>query len=134
MQHSTYHRSLRVAVVVCAFVLLFVSGLVSQTTAQLSHNTHLYLANAIGMSASVKPTELNELTAELTAKERELAAREAALREREIAVNLSTGETASTDIATYILSSILFILLVLILLNYVLDYLRAKEQLLEQPV
>jgi ABC-type Na+ efflux pump permease subunit len=112
--------------------LVFESGILSESTAVLSQNTHSYLANAVGMSAGVAPTELNQYTAQLTQKERELAAREASLEEREIAVNLSTApNSSSNDRATYILSGILFILLVLILLNYALDYLRRKET--QQP-
>jgi hypothetical protein len=117
---------------VCAITLVFESGILSESTAVLSQNTHSYLANAVGMSAGVAPTELNQYTAQLTQKERELAAREASLEEREIAVNLSTApNSSSNDRATYILSGILFILLVLILLNYALDYLRRKET--QQP-
>ena len=126
-EHTTYHRVLRVATVVMAIALVFESGIIDDSTEYLTHNAHSYLANSIGMSASVQPTELNQLTAELTQKQRELEDREAALREREISVEISS-DTASSDTATYVLASILFILLVLILLNYVLDYLRAKER------
>jgi len=62
----------------------------------------------------------------LTQRQRDLDAREAALRQREIAIGLSEG--GGTDKSTYVLAGILFILLVLILLNYTLDYLRLKEQ------
>lgn len=127
MRNSTYHRILRVSAVVCALALVFASGLMSESTARISNGTFAYLATAIGMSASVQPTELNQLTAQLTAKERELAAREAALREREISVDIGSGG-ASGDRATYILASILFILLVLILINYTLDYMRLREE------
>ena len=92
------------------------------------------MANAVGMSVGVKPTELNTYTAALTQKERELEAREAALRDREISVNLSTDSNRETDTSTYVLASILFILLVLILLNYSLDYIRAKENQDALPV
>ncbi|MCA9358967.1 hypothetical protein KC926_02045 [Candidatus Kaiserbacteria bacterium] len=126
MKNSNYHRVLRVSAVVCALALVFESGLINSSTAQISRGTHAYLANAIGMSASVQPTELNTLTAALTAKERELAAREAALREREISVDSSSGGIDNSN-ATYIMATILFILLVLILLNYALDYLRSRE-------
>jgi len=115
-----YHRVLRVFVVVCAFVLLFESGLVHESTALLSKNTHQYLANAVGVGASVDPTELNTVTAELTAAKMELQ------REREINVGLT--ERGGNDSAVYILSGILFVLLVLIILNYTLDYLRYREQ------
>lgn len=132
-QYTNYHRVLRVSAVVCAVALVFESGLLSESTAQISRGTEAYLANAIGMSASIQPTELNQYTAALTQKERELQAREAALREREISVNLPDGG-ASGDTTTYVLASVLFILLVLILLNYTLDYLRARENRDLQPV
>jgi hypothetical protein len=127
-QDSTYHRVLRVAAVVFAVVILFESGLVSESTERLALQTNQYVASVVGMSASVQPTELSMYTAELTKRERDLAAREAALQEREIAVELSTDSNgANNDTVTYVLASILFILLVLILLNYVLDYLRSRE-------
>lgn len=132
MQFSIYHQVLRVSAIVGALMLVFQSGLISDTTAHISRGTEAYLANAVGMSASVAPTELNQYTAALTEKERELAAREAALREREIAVNLSSeGQSPSNESTTYLLVGVLFILLLLIVLNYTLDYLRAKEQRLQ---
>lgn len=121
-----YHAFLRTSALTLALVLLFVSGIVSPVTKELSANAGSYVANAIGVKASVFPTELNTITAELTARERDLAAREAALSEREIAVDLTTSGEANNT-AIYILSGILFILLVLILLNYVLDYLRRRD-------
>jgi hypothetical protein len=126
LRNSSYHRALRIAALVCAVVLLFESGLVRESTKGIASQTHLYLANVVGMSAGVQPTELNQLTAELTRKEKELLEREQALTEREITVGLRAG-TATTDTATYLLASVLFILLVLIILNYTLDYLRLRE-------
>ncbi len=123
---SVYHRILRISAVVVAFVLVFESGLISETTAQLSQTTELYLANAVGMSASVEPTELNQMTAQLTAQKTLLDQREAALREREINIEFGSG---GTDYSTYVLASVLFILLVLILLNYTLDYFRYRDQM-----
>lgn len=133
LEHTNYHRSLRVASVVFALMLVFQSGLVSESTHQYSVETERYLANAIGMTAAVEPNGINEITAELTRRQNELEAREAALREREITVDLAT-DSAPGDTTTYLLASILFILLVLILLNYTLDYLRFKEARTEQPV
>jgi hypothetical protein len=123
---STYHRLLRVLALVFAVVLIFDSGLITDSTSQVSDNAQLYLATAVGMTAKVEPTELNLYTASLTQKEMELDAREASLAEREISVNISAGGQTA-DVSTYILSSILFILLLLILLNYALDYFRARE-------
>lgn len=133
MKNHPYHSLLRIASLVCAIALMFESGIISQTTAEMSKGTHSYLANAIGMSASVNPTELNKITADLTAREQDLAAREAALKARQISVNFNSEEGGG-DSSVFVLASILFILLVLILLNYVLDYLRLKEERELKPV
>jgi hypothetical protein len=129
---SLYHRVLRVSAVVCALMLLFESGLVSPVTKQLSVETHQYLANAVGVGASVGPTELNSLTSELTKQKLALEAREQAVKEREIEIGLAEGQS-SNETSTYVLSGILFILLVLIILNYTLDYLRARENFSRPP-
>jgi ABC-type Na+ efflux pump permease subunit len=106
-------------------VLLFESGFIDRSTSLLAQNTHRYLANAIGVGASVEKTELNTVTAELTAARMELQ------REREINVGLKEGNSGNEK-TVYILSGILFILLVLIVLNYVLDFLRYRERKLQQ--
>lgn len=126
LDESMYHRVLRVSLVVCAVVLIFESGLVSPLTRQLSVETHQYLANVVGMSASVEPTELNSLAAELSKQKLALDA-----REREIEVNLAKSQSANQT-STYVLAGILFVLLVLIILNYTLDYLRSKEAMITQ--
>lgn len=118
----------------CAIVLLFESGFVHDSTRGLAIETHQYLASVIGMSASVQPTELNQLTAELTKMEHDLQAREAAIREREIQVGITTGGAINNDATTYVLAGVLFILLVLIILNYTLDYLRLRELQRSRPV
>ena len=128
MQATPYHKTLRVSAVIGAFVLLFDSGIAFPITKQLAESTEQYVANVIGISATVAPSEFNEITAELTKREQELNAREAALNEREINVDFSDAE-ARADYSTYILSIILFILLVLIVLNYVLDWIRVQESL-----
>lgn len=124
---STYHSILRIALAVVATVLVFQSGLLSESTARLATNTEMYLANAVGVSVGVAPTELNQMTAALTEQQRLLDARAEALAEREIQVELSSGGR-SQDTATFILATVLFILLVLIILNYALDYVRARER------
>lgn len=117
---------LRTSALTLAIILLFESGVVSPITKQLSHNAGDYVATAIGVNAAVVPTEINSITAELTQKRQELAAREAAIAEREIAVNLN-DESGNDDMTTYILSVILFILLTLIVLNYILDFMRSRR-------
>ncbi len=127
MQDSIYHIVLRTSALTLSLVLLFVSGIVSPITQQVTKDTELYLANAIGMYASVEPNGLNEMTAALTERNTELAAREAAIAERELALGLNSNNPANEDYTTFILSVIVFILLVLIVLNYVMDYVRSVK-------
>lgn len=123
IEHTLYHSMLRIAVCVIALALVFDSGLIVAATANISNNTQLYLANAVGVNASVAPTEVNQLTARITELEGELQS-----REREIAVNLNKNNNAGAfDKSTFVLSIILFILLVLIVLNFTLDYLRMRN-------
>lgn len=127
LQFSLYHKILRVALCVVAFVLIFDSGLFSGVTRSLSSGTQMYLANAVGVYVGVPATEVNTLTAQITKLEQE---RDLAISEREIAVGLS-GQSSQTDTSTFILSIIVFILLVLIITNYALDYGRARARLLK---
>jgi hypothetical protein len=128
MASSVYHSILRISAVITALVLVFVSGLLSPVTALLADQTEYYLANAVGVSVGVAPTELNQMTAALTVREQELEARALALSEREIALDIAAGTNAAFDTDTFVLATILFILLVLIILNYALDYVRAAER------
>lgn len=126
---SMYHRILRVSALVLALVLLFVSGLISERTAQLAEHTQWYLANAVGVSVGVPENEYNTITAALTKRERDLDQREEILVQREIDVGIrsSVDSTTSSFDSTLLLSGVLFILLVLILLNYVMDFVRARR-------
>ena len=126
LEDTMYHRVIRTSALVCALVLLFESGIISQSTARLAQNTNQYLANAVGVGAGVEPTELNTLTAELTSQKKKLGEREAAIHEREIEVGLASGEVPGQT-TTYVLAGVLFMLLMLIVLNYILDYLRSRE-------
>ncbi len=122
MSDSLYHKFLRVSALSLALVLLFVSGLFSPVTHELSLNTGSYLATAIGINASVLPTDVNTLSAQLVQRQQELDA-------REIEVSLKESSAHSGDTSTFILSIILFIILVLIVLNYVLDFTRGRRLL-----
>lgn len=106
----------------------------SPVSKQLSDSTYLYVSNALsgsGVSVSVQPTPLNEFTAELTAREKELDAREAAIAGRDISAR-TFAAPEETDFSVYILSTILFVLTVLILLNYVMDWVRVRKMQYEQ--
>lgn len=126
MQVSRYHRFLRVSVLVALFALVFDGGFIFPVTKQLSQNTYMYLGSVgSSMSAVVPPNEINTLTAQITEQQRNLDAREAALREREISAR--SYDTGGTDYSTYIISIILFILTVLMVLNYAMDWARIRK-------
>jgi hypothetical protein len=128
MDQSLLYRSLlRVSAVVTAVVLLFQSGLVDERTTVLFTTTTDQLSAMVGASASVAPTETNTFTAELTKQQQLLLQREEVIAEREIALGLSVDEEPVSQMATYILATILFVQLLLIVLNYGLDYLRVRE-------
>lgn len=129
MDQSILYRSLlRVSLVVTAIVLVFQAGLVDERTAVLFSQTTYQLSAMVGMSASVAPTPENTFTAELTRQQNLLAQREQEIAEREIALGLDPGQLPTNQTTTYILAAILFVQLLLIILNYGLDYLRARDQ------
>jgi len=123
LQYSLYHSFLRVAMVVFAVLLVFDSGIISDKTKNLSISTQDYLASAVGVRVGVSPNEVNQLTSRITELEQELEA-----KERLIAVNINNqSSNFPIDKSTLILSIILFILLVLIVMNYILDFLRMGQ-------
>lgn len=130
LTETWYHSVLRISIVVFALLLLFDSGALLPETERLSKQTQNYFANAVNVTARVEPTELNQLTAKIAQRDRELDEREAALAvaEREVSVQSNASPAADSEVSTYILSIILFILLVLIVLNYGLDYARLQEE------
>ncbi len=127
LSHSLYHKCLRVSLAVMATVLLFHSGILPGTEA-LSRHADEYLANAVSMSASVEPNDLNVITAALTEQKQALEVREKALQAREIQVHTADQGT-SFVISNYVLSGAVLLLLILVILNYVFDFLRARTGL-----
>ncbi len=132
-QVSRYHRFLRVMLLVSAFTLIFDSGILFPITKELSDNTIVYLGS-VGSSvfASVPPNEINTLTAQISEQQRLLDAREAELREREIAARSYTKQ--ETDYSIYIISTILFIITVLLVLNYAMDWSRSRHYIYEKSL
>jgi galactitol-specific phosphotransferase system IIC component len=120
MKDSVYHSLLRISALTLALVLLFVSGIFSESTKDISRDTGLYLATAIGINAAVLPTEINTLSEQLLEKDKEI-------QSREIAVSLKEANANKSDTATFILSILLFVLLILIIFNYILDYIRTRK-------
>ncbi len=132
MEVSRYHKFLRVSAVLFAMMLVFDSGFLSPFTKELSNNTIYYVANlGSGVKVTVPPNEVNTLTAQIAEQQRELDAREASLAEREIQAR-EYNEVQETDYSTYVLSLILFILTLLIVTNYILDWNRLRQMRYEK--
>jgi hypothetical protein len=126
MQASLYHRTLRVSAVVVAFMLVFDSGMISPVTRQFSSAAYYYVADAItGVTASIPATDTNTRSAELNAWQQSLQEREAAIQARTVPARDFGG--TSSNYSVYILSAILFILTVLIVLNYIMDFVRSRK-------
>jgi hypothetical protein len=114
--------------VIVATILTFVSGAVVTDTRYLAVSTEKYLANAVGMYASVPENEINVLNAQLTQKSAELDR-----REREIGARAKDTPFITDPLTIYALSLILLVQLALILTNYALDFRRARSaQVLQQ--
>jgi hypothetical protein len=125
LSHSLYHSVLRVSALSLTATLLFVSGSVVPETQVLTVETEQYLANAVSASASVAPNEYNVITAALTEQQAALDDREARLQERELALGLNTASSRtpwSGEVVTAINSVLLFIVVVLMVINYTLDF------------
>ena len=128
MQVNRYHSFLRVLMVVTAIAVLFDGGFLFPITKQFSDTTVEYVASVgAGMFASVPQNEINTLSGQIAERQRELDAREASLNEREISARSFGADDSTTDYSTYILSVILFILSVLLVLNYIMDWVRVKQ-------
>lgn len=128
MYVSRYHSFLRVLLLVSAIVLIFDSGIFIPATKQISRTTTAYMASVgSGMFASVPENEVNALSAKISEQQRVLDAREASLREREIAARSYTSD--DTGYSTYIISVMLFIIIVLLVVNYIMDFVRFKQYL-----
>lgn len=121
LENSIYHSLLRIFMVVLTFALVFDSGIINKKTSEISSYTQGYLATVVGVGASIKPTEINQLTARITELEKEVEA-----KDRYIEVNLN-GNEQTTKNSTVFLSVALFVVLVLIILNYILDFLRYRQ-------
>lgn len=130
-----YHSFLRVSVLVSALVLLFDSGILYPITQQLSDSTVSYIASVgVGTTAVVPENEINVLSAQIAERQRILDAREAELREREIATRDFGASNTDKNYSTYIMSTILFILTVLLVLNYAMDWARVRSFRYEKQV
>jgi hypothetical protein len=111
-------------VVVWAFSVTFLTG---QTSfAQRDSGAAGYLANVIGVSASVPPNPENTVAAQLAQKEKELNARDQALSAREQAIlsELDAQAKAREEKVYVYLFLITVLLFGLLAVNFYLDHKR----------
>lgn len=135
MRPVWYSSFLRISALVTALVLVFDSGILFPVTEHLSDTTMLYVASiGVGASASVPESEINTLSAQIAERQRILDAKEAELNEREIAARSFNVSDATENLSTYVLSAILFILTVLIVLNYIMDWTRVRTYRYERQI
>jgi len=108
--------ALSVIVFVWAFHPLFVS-IGSNVLGSLSAN--------VGVGAGVAPTEFSTLVQQIDEKEQELEAREAAVLEAE--TRRANERALSTFSIEWYVTLMAFILLVLVLINFYLDFRHREE-------
>ncbi len=124
LRYSIYHSFLRVGILTFAILLVFDSGLVSEQSKALSISTQEYLANTVSAQAGTLPIETNQPMVGAIESEGELAA-----KEHMITLNISENTSVTMDKSTLIISLIVSFLLLLILLNYVLDFIRTRKMI-----
>jgi len=110
---SLYHKTLRISVTTCALLLLFVSGILSQTTAVLTNTSMQQLASVSGLAAADQTGSVEE----------------GALNQSS---TLSTADRRATsqsqyDWLVFALATLLYSLLLLLVTNYALDYVRRQS-------
>lgn len=111
---SMYHSALRVLVLVFAVALVFESGMLSSATQTITHSAGQQFAAAIQATVdSANYTDEAGIMPAMQTQESEVAA-------------VTSSEALSRG--TFLLSIVVFILLLLIVLNYILDHLRTKER------
>lgn len=117
---SWYHSGLRVALVVVAVMVVFESGIISGVTKDISAVAERQLAMVVGVAP--KNTDST-----ITMPGVENEGLKVASLKPDINRLPKTEIETTYDRTTYVLSTGLFILLLLTILNYVLDYLHRKE-------
>lgn len=113
MDDSMYRILLRVSALTLALVLLFVSGIFSPITRELSSGTGTYLASVVD-TVPLQPDVSKKIQ-----------------NENVIGINKQQSTHTASDVPAFILSVILYIVLVLIISNYVLDYTRGRQKSLQ---
>lgn len=100
-------------------------GVISVNEDRFVQMTNWQLGNVVGVGGKVEENKYNKLAQELEEYKQELDLREEALRNEEILIT-DTRET-NTDVAVVFMATIGGLLLILILLNFYMDWKRGKR-------
>lgn len=109
---SSYHSVLRISALLVALALIFESGLLSPATQSIVHTAGQQFATAIEATNDNATYDEEALTL---------------VRNDNVTTSATTPSSLSE--VTFLLATSLFILLLLIVLNYILHYLRGRESL-----
>lgn len=124
LRYSIYHSVLRISVLVFAILLVFDSGLVSPQSNVLSISTQQYLANTISSQVGTVSVKNDEHIAIITKTDEMVSG-----KGNFTTISLSEDIPQVMNKSTLILSSIVFTLLLLILINYVVDCIRTRKMI-----
>lgn len=106
-----YHSVLRVSALLLALALVVQSGVISPETQTFSHLAGQQFATVI--QATADPLSPSDQVAQIAQTE---------------STEATTPTTQAISQSTFLISGLLFIILLLIILNYILHHLRHKEQ------
>ena len=110
------------------FLLNFVTPTFSLLVRQYTHTITSQLSSAVGILVGVQETPINKLAQELTNYEVELNNRETTLNERETVIIYEEEQSETIEKYVFVAIFIGLLVLVLVMLNFYLDWKRVKEK------
>ena len=108
------------------FLLNFVTPTFSLLVRQYTYNITSQLSSAVGILVGVQETPINKLAQELTNYEVELNDRETILNERETSIIREEEQSKTTEKYVFVSIIIGILVLILVMLNFYLDWKRVK--------
>jgi tetrahydromethanopterin S-methyltransferase subunit G len=113
---KTYLITIGIGIIATGILSLYMSGVGGGMIRQLGA--------VVGMYAGVEPNQYNLLAQQLDERSRELDAREAELAQQEVLIKETVGQERTSIVYA---TAIGFLLLLLVLLNFYLDWKRNRS-------
>ncbi|HAM88803.1 MAG: hypothetical protein US93_C0002G0049 [Candidatus Falkowbacteria bacterium GW2011_GWD2_38_42] len=120
---SIIHQ-LRVYFLLAIIIVFFASAGINPVDVGIFYGSKV--GSAVGMSSSVAENPFNKLALDLKNKENSLSQKEQALNAREAELNSRSGLNQTVLLWVVIVG--IFILFILIIINFILDYRRRKNE------